>query len=194
MIAGVRQPHDPQRFEALFEDVWSEVLNLEAHLTVHHALFQDRTTGVRAAAPITFAVFGAALTSEILLAVHRLLEPGAQRGRRTASFETLLSHLPPEAAPMRRELQKTLAALRADCRALAVVRHRELAHRDLAVALAEESRQDPVRAGTLLGAMNGFARILTAISERCDLNLPYEPGKVGHDVDRLIARLTAPPQ
>ena len=41
----------------------------------------------------------------------------------------------------------------------------------------------------VLAAIRGFARILTAISERCGLDLPYEPGEVRLDSDRLIGRL-----
>jgi hypothetical protein len=93
-----------QQLEALFEDLWVEVYMIETSVMLHSALFRDReaAAALQATAPTTFQVIGAALTDAILLATHRLLEPGAGRGRRTASIETLLSHLPPEAAPLRR--------------------------------------------------------------------------------------------
>jgi hypothetical protein len=182
---------DRQKLESLFEDLWVEVYMIETSVMLYSALFRDReaAAALQSTAPVTFQVIGAALTDAILLATHRLLEPGAARGRRTASIETLLSHLPPEAAPLRRELRKTLTALRAECRALAQVRHRHIAHRDYAVVLEEKRPPDRVKARSLLAAIRGFARILTAISERCGLDLPYEPGEVRLDSDRLIARL-----
>jgi hypothetical protein len=182
---------DRQKLEALFEDLWVEVYQIETSLMLHSALFRDpeAAAAIRATAPASFRVIGAALTDAVLLATHRLLEPGARRGRRTASIETLLSHLPPEVAPLRRELRKTLTALRGECRGLAELRHRYIAHRDYSVVLEEEPSPVRVKGRSLLATIGGFARILTAISERCGLDLPYQPGEVTLDADRLIARL-----
>jgi len=60
-------------------------------------------------------------------------------------METLLAHIPPEAAPLRRELRKTLAAIRKECGDLPDLRHRRIAHRDYAVTLAQEFGPDRVR-------------------------------------------------
>jgi hypothetical protein len=98
MIPRVRPPHDPQRLEALFDDVWSEVLLVETGLALLLALSRDRRASgaLHTAAPKTFHLLGAALTEVVLLRTHRLLEPGARRGRRTASIETLLADLLPK--------------------------------------------------------------------------------------------------
>lgn len=188
----MRPAHDRQRLEALFEDVWIEVSHIESRFTLLRVMFHDRTTArvLEQTAPMTFRALGAALTEAVLLAVHRLLQPGAQRGRRTASVETLLSHLPPDAARLRRELQKALSTIRDECSDVSDLRHRHIAHRDYSVAL-EEVDTPRVKAHSITAAIDGFARILTEISERCGLNLPYEPGEIHLDVEQLITRLTS---
>jgi hypothetical protein len=171
----------------LFEDLWIQVHTLETNVALHRD--REAAATLQATAPDTFLALGAALTDEILLGTHRLLDVGGQRGWRTASIETLLAHLPPEDAPLRRELKKALAVLRAECSDIADVRHRVIAHRDYDVALEAVVAPARVKGRSVKTAIAGFARILTAISERCGFNLPYDQGDVRLDVDRLIARL-----
>jgi hypothetical protein len=212
MIPRVRSPYTPRELAALFEDVWMEVSVLEAGLALHRELVVNyRTAGaLRVTAPITFLILGGALTDSTVLRVHRLLEPGARRGRRSASFETLLAHLPPQAAPLRRELRKTLTAIRNECKEILDFRHSHIAHRDYAIAMEEgaafeQSIGEPtagvdnpppearLRGRVLVDALSGFAQILTAISERCQVGMPYRIGDIDLDVDQLIARLRSAP-
>lgn len=182
---------DPRTLQALFEDVWIEVYLLETYVVLHRTLFRDREAAatLEATAPHTSRALGALVSDGIFLAVHRLVDVGARRGQRSASIETLLAHLPPDAAPLRRELKKTLTGLRAECRGVADVHHRLIAHRDYAVALEQEPAPERVDGRRILAAVAGFAQILTAISERCGFNLVYDPGEVHLDVEQLLARL-----
>jgi len=184
------------RLQALFEDVWAELYNLEVRLMLHMALFAGPIAPrYLAAAPMTFGLLQEALADAILLAVHRLIEPGAQRGRRTASVETLLAHLPPDAAPLRRELRKTLKEIRRACAVLADVRHRVIAHRDYAVVMEEAAAPERVPYQSLGVALQGCARILTAIARQCGLTpAAYDPGEVALvDVNEVIRRLQSEP-
>ncbi len=94
---------------------------LETYVVLHRTLFRDREAAatLEATAPHTSRALGALVSDGIFLAVHRLVDVGARRGQRSASIETLLAHLPPDAAPLRRELKKTLTGLRAECRGVA---------------------------------------------------------------------------
>jgi hypothetical protein len=144
-----------QKFEALFDDL-SVVYVIETSVVLHAALFRGRQ------AAATFRAHHVPSDRRRLdgpdpFCHAPLVEPGARRGRRTASIETPLSHLPPDAAALRRELRKALTALRAECRGLADVRHPHIAHRDYSVVLEEEPRPDRVTGRSLLATIGGFA-------------------------------------
>jgi hypothetical protein len=183
-----------EKLQALFEHVWSQVYRLETKWVLYVSLFKDQATVAVLCdtAPVTFGAIKLLLVDAVFLSMHRLLDTGVSRGRRTASLETLIHSLPPDSAPLRRALQKKLKQLRTDCRDLSLWRHRGIAHHDYGIALDEDpTPPGPVKVSTFTAAFASMAEILTAISDECGLNCGYEPGHevTDLDVNALVDRL-----
>jgi hypothetical protein len=176
---------DAARYQTLFEEVWDQVYRLHTTWTVFLCLYETRTGRdvLRATARVTFAALGELLTEAIFLGTHRLLEKGSSEAKRTASIQSLVSLLPPEAAPLRRRLRKNLSAVQKDCEPLTAVRHRRVVHRDLATILDEHPTPlERVKMRSVGNAIEVFAATLTAISDELKLNLAYD---LHHELDDL---------
>ena len=78
MIPHVAASPNRQKLEALFEDLWAELYAIETSVMLHLALFRDReaAAALRATAPATFQVIGAALTDAMIAEAWARLQRG----------------------------------------------------------------------------------------------------------------------
>jgi hypothetical protein len=136
-VMGELVPMDVR--QALFEDAYSQLYQLHTHWRLYVTFFGDRdaTTVVRDAAPFTFGTFQALLIDAVVLGIDQLLEAEERKGQ-PASIATLIKAMPPQDAPLKRDLKKRLQELRRVCAPVAVHRDRLVAHRDAAVVLNPE--------------------------------------------------------
>jgi hypothetical protein len=185
-----------ERFETLFNEVWDELHRLHTTWALYFGLYgtRDNVELLRSTALVSFGAIQELLIEAIYLRTHRLLEEAVSRGKQRASMESLIQNLPETASTLRRHLKKRLAGVRRDCANIAEWRDRQVAHRDLATALRQHpSPLPPVQARAVGRTIEILAKSLTAISDKCGHDRPYDVHQEIADVDihEVIRRLRA---
>lgn len=181
--------------QALFEEIWDQMYRLHTNWRLYSTLFGDRQAVdvLLRSAIITFGAIQHLVREAIILGIQRLLDPGSgNRGRKTASIESLLALMPPTDAPLRRRLRKDLDRLRRDCDDISKWRHRRIAHRDLSTALEEHPEPlEPIKIQTVWTALNGLSAMLGTFSAHYQLGMScdFEGAITDLDADELLRRL-----
>ena len=185
----------PKEVDEVYKPLYQEVCWLQAKWIVFRQLYAEGPENVdlmNASAPTFFRMYQDISTNDILLCISRLTDPQRTFKNDNLSLEQLVSRIDPQAHPiLRAELTQLLTDAANQCGFARTLRHKLLAHNDLASQLGGTVNPLPtVNLINIEGAMTAIKKIMNHVEQYFD-NSPvmYDELALRDDGNTVLNRL-----
>lgn len=184
----------PKEVEEVYQPLYQEVCWLQAKWIVFRQLYSESPENVElmnASAPTFFRMYQDISTNDILLCISRLTDPQRTFKNDNLSLEQLVSRVDSQAHPiLSTELTQLLSDAVNHCSFARTLRHKLLAHNDLASKLGGVNPLPTANLINIEAAMTAIKRIMNRVEQYFD-NSPvmYDELALRDDGNTILNRL-----